>query len=117
MLASSCSENPEGKVWHHADFIIVDRKGFEHRMARVEDPAILRKLHRMAVSNRPAYLCPVDRIIRLVSTEGRVLSLPLSLCSGNEHIYTKYDRTWSAWRIDPRLLPLLDSLFSSTPQK
>lgn len=113
----SCTENPEEQTWHHAEFIVIDKKGFEHRTARIEEATLLKKLNRLAVGNRPAYLCPVNRIIRLVSQDGDIYSLPISLCPGNEHVYTRHERTWAAWRIDPRLLPLLDSLFSSPTPK
>ncbi|MCS6981416.1 MAG: hypothetical protein N2110_06995 [Flavobacteriales bacterium] len=107
----SCISENKGSRWLYADFIRITPDGKEQWITRVNDFQLLKRLDALVVSEHPHHLCPLDKLIRFTDDRGRVTSVPLSLCQGNAHAFMRKDRQWNAWRIDKRLLPLLDSLF------
>ncbi|MCS6979160.1 MAG: hypothetical protein N2050_08385 [Flavobacteriales bacterium] len=115
LCCAACTREGESRRYVVADILILDRKGYEKRLHRLEDPKLLQRLTRLTLSEKANVLCPVDKLIRLTDDEGRVLTLPLSLCPQMEHVYTWREGRWGRWRIDPRVLPLLDSLYASNP--
>jgi len=110
-LNNGCSTEPTAKDVVLIEAIVITKNGAEKKIRIINDQTLFDQLLKLSVSNRPDFFCPISHILKYTFKSGQVLSVPLCLCEGNEHIYTKRDRRWGSYRIDPRKLPLLDSLF------